>query len=71
MEKVKLSKFKSYLDENDITYADVANLLGVTRSTVSEKMNGNAEFKLDELRKIAIQYQISVQDYFIYPKVSK
>ena len=38
---------------NKITQIDIAKLLNISTSTLSEKMNGKKDFKLSECKKIA------------------
>lgn len=38
---------------NKITQIDLAKLLNISTSTLSEKMNGKKDFKLSECKKIA------------------
>ena len=40
------------LKRSNITRERLAKIIGTSTSTVSEKMNGKTEFKLDEFQKI-------------------
>lgn len=58
------NRFKGFLREKGLTYCDIADLLGVTPSTVSMKINGYSDFYLSEQRIIKFKYQIN-EDIFI------
>ena len=64
------SKFQGYLKENRITLRDIADLLGVTYSTVSSKNNGQADYKVSEINKICDHFGIS-SEIFRTKKVTK
>lgn len=49
-------KFKGWLRTIGKTYADVAEILGCTISTVSQKVNGNSDFYACEVVKILNEY---------------
>lgn len=49
-------KFKGFMREKGLTYADVAALLGVTTTTVSFKVNGQSDFTLSEANLIMAKY---------------
>ena len=44
------NKLKGFMRENGITVEDLANLLGLSPTTVSFKINGKSDFDLRELR---------------------
>ena len=50
------NKFKGFAREKNITYADIATLLGVTPTTVSMKINGYSDFYLSEQKLIKSEY---------------
>lgn len=49
-------KFKGFLREKRLTYCDIANLLGLSVGTVSQKVNGNSDFYLNEMKIIKEAY---------------
>lgn len=66
------SKFKAFLVENNINQRDVANLLKKSISALNQNLNGTGgDFSLRELRVICKEFNISADDYFLYPDVSK
>lgn len=66
------SKFKAFLVENNINQRDVANLLKKSISALNQNLNGTGgDFSLRELRVICKEFNISADDYFLYPYVSK
>ena len=70
MNGVKYTKFKAWMNENNIKCKDVADLLGVSKATISKKLNGLSDFSLVEIRTICAEYNISSDTYFIAYKVS-
>lgn len=70
MNGVKYTKFKAWMNENNVTGQDLADLLGVSKSTISKKLNGLSDFSLAEIRIICAEYNISSDVYFIAYKVS-
>jgi transcriptional regulator with XRE-family HTH domain len=66
------SKFKAFLVENNINQRDVAMLLKKSLSALNQNLNGTGgDFSLKEVRIICKQFNISADDYFLYPEVSK
>lgn len=66
------TKFKAYLDENDINQKEVAALLGKSRAAFNQNLNGTGgDFSLSEVRLICKTYNISADEFFLYPGVSK
>lgn len=60
------NKFKGYLASNNIRHKDVAEMLGITYTTFSKKINrSNADFTIDEIRKICNKYNISSDQFFL------
>lgn len=47
------TEFQVALVRADITFAELAERIGITRQSMSNKMLGKREFKLSEIRKIA------------------
>lgn len=52
-------KFKGFIAENNVKQKEVADLIGVTESTISKKINGNADFDMREVRIICKHYKIN------------
>ena len=50
------NKLKGFARENNITYADIGLLLGITPTTVSMKINGYSDFYLSEQKLIKDEY---------------
>lgn len=55
------NKLKGFMRENGITVEDLANLLGLSPTTVSFKINGKSDFDLKELRLMIKHYGIDCQ----------
>jgi len=58
-------RFKGYCAEHGIKQAEISELLSITVSNVSEKINGKQEFTLEQVRTLCKKYGISADDYFI------
>lgn len=52
-------KLKGLLCEKGVTYAQLGCLLGLTATTVSQKINGYSDFYLSEFQKIKDVYGVS------------
>lgn len=62
------TKFKAFLVENRINQLEVAKLLGKTPSAFNQNLNGTGgDFSLSELRIICQKYNISADEFFLYP----
>lgn len=61
----KLLKFKAWLVENQISQAEVAELLGITRQLANAKLNGREEFTLSQVRTLCKHYGISADNFFV------
>lgn len=57
-------RFKGWLRSNRMTYADLANLLGLSESAVSLKINGQSDFLLCEIQKIMYVYDLQSDIFF-------
>ena len=58
-------RFKGYCAANGIKQIEIAELLGIGKSAVSQKMNGRKGFTLAQVRKICEKYGISADEYFM------
>jgi len=58
------TKFKGWLRENGLTYADIALDLGLSESTISLKVNGQSDFFLCEIKRIQEKYHIGSDIFF-------
>lgn len=50
------NKLKGFMREKGIVYAEIANLIGVTPTTISQKINGQSDFSLSEAELIKKTY---------------
>lgn len=50
---MNLDKLKGKLKEKRLSYNKVAEILGVSTTTVSSKMNGETRFYLEEIRVLS------------------
>lgn len=61
----KLLKFKAWLVENQISQAEVAKVLGITRPLTNAKLNGREDFTLSQVKTLCEHYGISADDFFV------
>ena len=52
------------------TNKDLGNILGISANAVSFKLNGKSPFTLDEIRKLANEFNCSL-DYLAVKNISK
>jgi transcriptional regulator with XRE-family HTH domain len=65
------SKFKAFMEENQIKQSQLADLLGKSKSCINQNLNGTGgDFSMSDIRKICNEYGISSDKYFICQKVS-
>lgn len=50
---MKLNKIKGRLKECNITYDEVSSMLGISKTTFSDKINGKKRFYIDEIKKMS------------------
>lgn len=55
-------KLKSYMVLFDDTVGSLARYLGVSRQTLSARMNGHVPFRADEIVLIAERYHLDSED---------
>lgn len=58
------ARFKGWLRSNNLTYNDIANLLGLSTATVSAKINGKSDFLLSEIKAIREKYNLESDIFF-------
>lgn len=51
-------KFKGWLRSSNLTYKDIAQMLGLSVATVSAKINGQSDFLLSEVQAIKRKYRL-------------
>lgn len=69
---IPYTKFKAFLDERGINQSEVAKLLGKSPSAFNQNLNGTGgDFSVSEIRLICSTFNISADEYFLYPEVSK
>ena len=57
-------KLIGILTMNGMTQQDLANLLDLSASTLSFKINGKTEFTLNEAKKISKYFNMTIEDIF-------
>lgn len=73
-EKMKLEKLKGLLVEHKKTYADLAELLGVSITTINSKMNGKTQFDVVEATMISDWLELDCSsrvDIFLHNNLHK
>lgn len=69
---IPYTKFKALLDERGVKQHEVADILGKSRFAVNQNLNGTGgDFSLTEVRILCNKFNISADQFFIYPEVSK
>ena len=58
------NKFKGKLREKELTYRDLAGILGISEVSVNHKINGTSDFFISEAKTIEQAYGISVSIFF-------
>lgn len=59
-------RFKGWLRGNDLTYADISNIIGVSVVTVSAKVNGTSDFTVAEIELLIKKYKSKGLNYNIF-----
>lgn len=59
---MNLDKLKGKLKEKRLSYQKVAEILGVSTTTVSSKMNGETRFYLEEIRTLSEYLELSDEE---------
>jgi transcriptional regulator with XRE-family HTH domain len=62
-------RFKGWMAENNVRLQEIADLLGITKTSVSRKNNGYQNYTFTEVDKICQHYNMS-PEIFLYQKVS-
>ena len=57
------NKLKGILREKELTYADIAEDIGTTETTISQKINGYSDFFMSEVTEICRKRGLST-DFF-------
>lgn len=66
------TKFKAFLDERHVNQSEVAKLLEKSTSALNQNLNGTGgDFSVQEVRVICANFNISADEYFLHPEVSK
>ena len=58
------NRFKIWLKDNNITYAELGNLLGPSETTIAFKINGKSDFLLSEIQLLRNTYNLSDEIFF-------
>ena len=53
------NKFIVWLKDNNVTYTVLAELLGITATSVMYKINGQSDFLLSEIQMIKSKYHLT------------
>lgn len=62
MSRVNLNKLKGKLTENEKTYRECAEYLGITVTTFNNKINGRGKFYVDEVNKLSKLLRLSNEE---------
>lgn len=65
------TKLKAYLVANGISQGELAAMLKKSKSALNQNLNGTGgDFTIKEMRFICKKFNISADEYFLYPNVS-
>lgn len=62
--KFSIPKLKGLMAERNVTYAELAKILGKTPAAIGSKLSGNRKFTIDELSTLSEHFGISRDDLF-------
>jgi transcriptional regulator with XRE-family HTH domain len=66
------TKLKALLEERGVSQSELAAKLGKSPSALNQNLNGTGgDFSLSEVRLICSLFDISADEYFLYPGVSE
>lgn len=66
MEKIPYGKLKGFMAENGIKNKDMAELLGITETSFSSKINKKGQdFTAEQMRIICNTYQLDANKFFL------
>lgn len=68
--EINYDKVKAIRIEHGKSQDDLANLLGIQKSTYSRKENGHVTITLEEAKIISDYYNMYIEDIFFAPKVT-
>lgn len=60
------NEFKTWLKDNQITYKNLAELLGLTAASILKKINGQSDFTLSEVQLIKSKYGLDDTIFFTH-----
>jgi len=66
--KINTNRLKALRYEQGITQADAAKIVGCTHSTYCTKERGQYPFTLEEARRLAAYFGLSIEDTFFSQK---
>lgn len=68
---VPYSKFKAFMEENEIKQDDLAKILKKSVTAINQNLNGTGgDFSMKDIRIMCCKFNISSDEYFVNPKVS-
>ncbi|SFJ26964.1 helix-turn-helix domain-containing protein [Terrisporobacter glycolicus] len=59
---MKINKLKGKLREKNVTYKKCADFLGLSDTTVNDKINGKTRFYIDEIEKLSSMLELTVDE---------
>lgn len=61
----RLSKFKGFCAEHNISQRELADVLGISIQSANKKVNGKIPMTLNQIKVLCEHYQISADEYFM------
>ena len=66
------SKLLGAMRENHVTQADLAGRLGISETSLRNKLKNRGEFRTKEMYKAKVYLELpNYEDYFFQPKLAK
>lgn len=59
---MNLNKIKGKLKENNLTYADISLILGISRTAFNDKINGKRKFYVDEIKEMSKKLNLTDEE---------
>ena len=58
------ARFKGWIRENNLSYQEIAEFLGVNLTTICNKINGKSDFTLSEVNALKLKYKLDSEIFF-------
>lgn len=59
---MKINKLKGKMREKKVPYKKCADFLGISNTTVNDKINGKTRFYVDEIEQLSILLELTLEE---------